>query len=455
MKTKREFFMYSLLEFKDIEKRLERRALEGWRLKKIGFFWTYEESEPKQVHYSIVFFPKTNALEPEPSDSLVMMREYCERTGWKLVAEQGQMQVFCNEEANPVPIETEAWIQVKNIHETMKKGIVLTHCILLVNAILQLGLQAMQFFTNPVEWLNMGFNFYMIFTWIFLGIHSTVEIIHYYAWYKKAKKIAEEEEILYLPKSINGFRITCLTIAMAALFLAVLALMDFTTDKYGLLVLVWTVVIIGVPVGASRLLKRLKVSAKMNRVIIVLLSIICTVAMTAVIFMSVDHDIDIISGRSDEMVLHISDFREVNEDELHGYPRKKESVFLFCEEGYQAEPWVEGEDVSTRLSLNYTFFVVKLPILYDFVKEELIADNMKYVDVEFGDQGGYRKVDMPIWEAVEVYQDHNFEGEPQHEYLVCYPDRMIQIDFGWEVTDEDIEKVKKAIFRNKLTLATH
>ena len=84
MKTKREIFMHSLLEFKEIEKRLEQRALEGWRLKKIGFFWTYEKAEPKQVHYSIVFFPKTNVLEPEPSDSLVMMREYCEQTGWKL-----------------------------------------------------------------------------------------------------------------------------------------------------------------------------------------------------------------------------------------------------------------------------------------------------------------------------------------------------------------------------------
>ena len=68
MKTKREIFMYSLLEFKEIEKRLENRAAEGWRLKKAGtFFWTYEEAEPKQVHYSIVFFPKTDNLQPENS----------------------------------------------------------------------------------------------------------------------------------------------------------------------------------------------------------------------------------------------------------------------------------------------------------------------------------------------------------------------------------------------------
>ncbi len=447
MKTKREIFMYSLLEFKEIEKRLEKRAAEGWRLKSAGtFYWTYEKAEPKQVHYSIVFFPKTDNLQPEPSDSLVMMREYCEKTGWKLVAEQGQLQIFCNEEENPVPIETEAWIQVKNIHETMKKGIVVTHCILFVCAALQLGLQIMQFFTDPLDWLSMGFNFYMIWCWTFLGTSSAGELIHYYAWYKKAKRLAEEEEILYLPKSINVFRTICLTIAMTALALAILALMDFTTGKYGLLVLVWTFVIIGVPLGVSRFLKKCKVSAKWNRVIIMLLAMVCTVGMTAVIFISVDHDADVIFNRNDEMLLHVSDFREVDEEKLQGYPRKNDSIFLFREEGYQSEHWEEGEDMRLRLHLDYTFIVVKMPFVYDFCKEELIEDKIRYVDVEFGDKSGYHKVNMPEWKAEEVYQYHNFDGEPENEYLVCYEDRILQIDFGWDVTDEDIAKVRESIY---------
>ena len=446
MRTKREIFMYSLLEFKEIEKRLEQRALEGWRLKKAGsFFWTYEETEPKTVHYSIVFFPKTNALEPEPSDSLIMMREYCARTGWKLVAEQGQMQVFCNETQNPVPIETEAWIQVKNIHETMKKGIVLAHSVLLVNAIVQLGLQGMQFFVNPLDWLSMGFNFYMIFCWFFLGTGSAVEIIHYYAWYKKAKQIAEDEEVLYLPKSIMGFRITCLTVAMVALVLAILAITNFMTGKYGLWILVWSIVLVGVPIGGSKILKKWKVPARWNRVIIVLLAIVCSVGMIIGAVASVAKDFASITRQDEEMLLKASDFREVEEEKLRGYPRKNDSVFLYREEGYQSESLEEGDDIRLRIHLDYTFIVVKVPLVYDFIKEELIADKMEYVDVEFGDQSSFHKVDMPIWEALEVYQYYNYDGEPQHEYLVCYPDRMIQIDFGWEVSNTDIEIVKAAV----------
>lgn len=449
MKTKREIFMYSLLEFEEIEKRLEQRALEGWKLKKSGtFWWTYEKIEPKKLQYSIVFFPKTNALEPEPSDSLVLMREYCERTGWELAAEQGQMQVFCNEEANPVPIETEAWIQVKNIHDTMKKGIIATHFILLVNAVVQLGLQAMQFFINPLDWLSMGFNFYMIFCWIFLGMESAVEIIHYFAWYKKAKRMAEEEEILYLPKSIMGFRITCLTIAMAALALAILAITNFMTGKYGLWILVWTIVLVGVPVGGSKILKKWKVPAKWNRIIVVLLAVVCSVGMVIGLVASIAKDYSNITRQEEEMLLQASDFREVDK-EVRGYPRKQDSVFLFREEGYQSEAWEEGEDVRLRIHFDYTFIVVKVPFVYEFVKEELIADGMEYVDVEMGDQSAYHKVDMPIWEAVEVYQYHNFDGEPQDEYIVCYPDRILQIDFGWNITDEDITKVKDKIMREE------
>lgn len=447
MKTKREIFMYSLLEFKEIEKRLEKRAAEGWRLKKAGtFFWTYEEAEPKQVHYSIVFFPKTDNLQPEPSDSLLMMREYCKRTGWKLVAEQGQMQVFCNEEVNPVPIETEAWIQVKNIHETMKKGIVLTHAILLANAVLQLGMQAVQFFTNPLNWLSMGFNFYIIWCWIGLGIGSAVEIIHYFAWYKKAKRMAEEEEILYLPKSIKAFRITCLIIPMVALFFAVLALANFTTGKYGLLVLVWSTVIIGVPIGGSRLLKKWKVSAKWNRIVIVLLAIVCTVGMTVGIFVSVSEDANLIFRRDEDMLIQLSDLREVEEDQLRSSSRRSDSLFLFREEGYQSERLEEGVDLSERSSMEYTILRVKMPFIYDYCKEELMAEKYRYVDLAWVNQSGYRKVDMPAWGALEVYCYYYDDGVTENEYFVCYEDCMLQIDFGWDVTDEDIAKVRESIY---------
>ncbi|MBQ8519729.1 MAG: DUF2812 domain-containing protein [Agathobacter sp.] len=451
MKTRREMTMYSLLEFPDLEKRLEKNAAEGWRLKKAGtFFWTYEESEPKQVHYSIVFFPKTNALEPEPSESLVMMREFCEKTGWKLVAEVGQMQVFCNEEANPVPIETEAWIQVKNIHETMKTNIVMVYGILFVNSLLQLAIQVMQFVINPIQWLGAGYNICLVLTWIALGLGCGTEIVNYYVWYQKAKRIADEEQYLYLPKSIKGFRMTYLGIAFASLFFSVLALADYVGNGVGIFIIVWTTMLVGVPLGISRLLKKMKVSAKWNRIIIVMLTIVAAVGMTVAVFVSVAKNIDFIFGRDEEMSLELSDLREVDEENLVESYRRSNSMFLSFEEGYQREKWEEDESVAESLMMDYTILVIKTPFLYDFCKNELLSENdydEKYPELQ-GYQG-YKKVDMPQWGAIEVYCDHDFENEPENEFIVCYEDRILQIDFGWDVTNEDIAKLRELVKKMK------
>ena len=150
-------------------------------------------------------------------------------------------------------------------------------------------------------------------------------------------------------------------------------------------------------------------------------------------------------GRDNDFLLHISDFREVDEEELRDHSRKNDSVFLFREEEYQKERWEEGEDIRARKHLDYTFIMVKFPFLYDLCKGEVIEEKMQYVDVEFGDQSGYSKVNMPIWQAEEVYQYHNFDGEPENEYLICYSDRILQIDIGWEVTDEDIARIREVI----------
>lgn len=451
MKMKRELMMYSLLEFPRLEKRLEQRAAEGWMLKKAGtFLWTYEEIEPKQVHFSIVFFPKTNALEPEPSDSLVMMREFCEKTGWKLAAEIGQMQIFCNEEKNPVPIETEAWIQVKNIHGTAKANIVLTYSILLLNSIVQLALQGIQFDINPIDWLGAGYNVHLMLTWLALGTGFAVELIYYYGWHKKAKRIAEEEDYLYLPKSLNGFRMTYLGIAMAFLLLAILALADSTSGNVGVFVIAWTVVLVGVPLGVSRFLKARKVSAKWNRVIIIVLAVVAAVGMMVLAVEFVARDADLIFKRGKEMALQLSDLRKVDEAKVTGSSRRNHSIFLSHEEGYQSERLEEEGNVTQRSMMDYTILVIRMPFLYDFCKDELITkyDDL-YEDYPFVGESGYRKVDMPQWDALEVYRYYDYDDEEENDYIVCYEDRILQIDFSWDVTDEEIEKVRELITEMK------
>jgi len=96
--------------------------------------------------------------------------------------------------------------------------------------------------------------------------------------------------------------------------------------------------------------------------------------------------------------------------------------------------------------IDYTILVVKAPFIYDFCKNELLSDNdydEKYPELQ-GYQG-YRKVDIIQRGALEVYRNYDFENEPENEYIICYEDRILQIDFSWDVTDEEIEKVYEII----------
>ena len=439
MRIKREIPIFSILEFRDIEKHLEKRAAEGWMLKKVGpFLWNYEETTPQKVHFSIVFFPKTTALEPEPSDNLLMMRENCEKTGWKLVAENGQMQIFCNEEENPLPIETEACIQVENIHQTAKKNQLFPHWILLLTAFMQLGVQALQFVIAPLNWLGMGFNFYLCLVWIALGIGFATELVQYYTWYYKAKRIAVEEEKLYLPKSHKAFRVIYLGIAFVSLILSILSIAEFTSSKYGVLVIVYAIMAIGVPLCVSRLLKERKVSAENNRIAIVVLTVVVVVGMAAYIFVSIVKDADNIFQKEKDVSLQISDFIEVEDEDFRESYLVSNSQFISYVDGFQAEKREEGAE--ELMMIDYTILVIKVPFLYDFCKNELLKEYRYLSDDVLIEKSGYKKTDAAKWGAEEVYC-YYFDDEPSNKFVACYEDRMIKIDFSWDVTDSDMEKV--------------
>lgn len=114
--TKRVRIKFEFFDRAGISKYLEEQAQQGWMLKKIGrLFWTFEKIEPAPLHFAVTYFPKASEYDPEPSEEQALFYEMCEHTGWKLVTTSAQMQIFCNEDENPVPIETDPCVDVENI----------------------------------------------------------------------------------------------------------------------------------------------------------------------------------------------------------------------------------------------------------------------------------------------------------------------------------------------------
>ena len=106
-----------------IKRILEDQAQKGWLLDKItNYAWRFRRVEPQKVHYAVTYFPKASAYDPGPSEQQRELYDFCAHSGWVLAGTTAQMQVFYNMAENPVPIETDPWMELENIHRSAKKN---------------------------------------------------------------------------------------------------------------------------------------------------------------------------------------------------------------------------------------------------------------------------------------------------------------------------------------------
>jgi len=109
-----ELRIFPFYDHSSIERHLESRARSGWRVDGVGALFHYHRAEPSEVKYAVVYVEDSGFWMP-PNESELSFEEFCEEAGWELVAEHHKLKVFCNENSNAVPLETEPQVQVNNI----------------------------------------------------------------------------------------------------------------------------------------------------------------------------------------------------------------------------------------------------------------------------------------------------------------------------------------------------
>ena len=167
-------------------------------------FWTYRRCKPAELRYAVVYFSKASQFDPEPPAEQREFWELCKATGWELVTNRYQMQIFRNPAPDAIPIETDPVVQVENVRAAMK-GAVRGNWVLLICSCLQIWLQ---FRTYSIrDFLTQGFALSAVLIWLLLGINAIVELIGYYRWYRKARTAAEEEGVLLSPRTRKWWQI--------------------------------------------------------------------------------------------------------------------------------------------------------------------------------------------------------------------------------------------------------
>ena len=205
--TKRRFELLSFYNHTGIETHFEKMAEKGWlieRLSNLG--WTYRRIEPKKLKFTITYYPQASEFDPNPSEGQMTFHDFCAHTGWQLACTWFQMQVFYNENPEPIPIETEPAMEVANIHKACKANYLRSNWILLtISAVMGVLFLVSLFKTRdvlPVLLLEDSSVVVTGFIWIILAVYCGVELAVYYRWHSRAVKAAEQDIFLETPNTV-------------------------------------------------------------------------------------------------------------------------------------------------------------------------------------------------------------------------------------------------------------
>ena len=267
--TKRKFLMLQIYDHTGIKRRLEKLAEEGWRLEKIGGMGGYHfrRMEPQKLQYSVVYFPEASEFDPSLTIRQKEFIELCEQSGWKFTATTGQMMIFCTEQTNPIPIETDAMMQVETVHKAMKKSFLPGQFALLALAVLQLLMFAYRIKTEPVNMFLQDALLVSLVCYVLIFVMCIHHIFSYYLWRRKA--LAAASDGIFVDTKGSAVIDNAALMIVSGMFAGwILSLLG---DLHSLFILGYSIVVmwgyIAVIFGIKALMKKLQFDRDTNKLV--------------------------------------------------------------------------------------------------------------------------------------------------------------------------------------------
>lgn len=448
--TKRVRIKFDFFDRAGISKHLEEQAQQGWMLEKIGRgIWKFKSIEPSSLHFAVTYFPKASEYDPEPSEEQVLFYEMCEHTGWKLVTTSAQMQIFCNEQENPVPIETDPCVDVENIHKSINKVYRPLNVLLVILCAIQLKSSISRIVSNPLTALSNNAELFLVFCYVLLILLSLYEVIRYSIWYKKAKMAAEQEGVFLNP----GTRKTFERIIFALFILALLYLLISSGRKTTLINVISALGIFAIRMLGrllSRWLKHKKAAAAENGILTFVITFALLLAFDYLLITDrinllpeeVEDKLSVYSGdtfaiENDELPLTMEDLIEGDFDNYTSTLSVYESIFSAQLTGTHY-PEDNGPNIP---NINYTVTKIKMPRLHDWYLEKTLDQTFKVRHrITFTFHLEYIPIYSEPWGAEHVYRRYS-DGHPLDTYLIDLGDRIITISPDWELTTEQKQTI--------------
>ncbi|MDD3346635.1 DUF2812 domain-containing protein [Oscillibacter sp.] len=444
--TKREWIAFSFYDFAGIAAHLETMAARGWMLERIGALgWQYRRTEPAAVRFSVTYFAQASEFDPAPSENETVLQDYCAEAGWELVTRSAQMQIFCTHAQSAVPIETDAAVQLQNIHRAMKKNYLPGQVILLLLSLFQLGMQVQQFHSRPVDFFTAPTSLFLVPCWLVVLLLCSLELSSYFRWRRRAVDAAQRSRTLALPRSHYRLQRWALAVVGLGLGCWLWSLRSRREVLFAAASILWMALLIFLVNFLKSLLKRKRVSAAVNRAVTLgscfLLSF---VLMGAVVFGVVR--LSRLGALDDHPPAETYEWHGMTWEVYHdALPLTVEDLMdtdypgysTVAEEAGTALMWRREYAQEHRLGdtgapeVHYEIVETDLPALLDLALKEYLSKAERHSDPDA--PNSWEGVPAEAWQAERAFRFQRGDT-PENVYLVCWPDRLAQIRFNWEPT---------------------
>lgn len=449
---KRRVELYSFYDHTGMERHLERMAGKGWFLEKIeNNFWHYRRLQPQKLRYFVTYFPKAGELDPEPSEEQKTFYDFCEHTGWKLAASSAQLQIFYNENPDAVSIATDPQLELDTLGRSARRSFIPVYSIFLAVSLLFACMFVSELKSDPVGLLADATGLHMGFVFCLLLVFCVSELGGYFSWYVKARKAAVRGEFLETVSHI------CLTKAVLALMLLSFLFWLLSRVSAGplwsrsitVIICVYMACILFLGGVIKVFLRKRGVSSGANRMSVLAVTfLVSMIFFTALIHTGVQ-----IAGNSrnpdrEDAAARSASFSSYMEEpplEIGDLTEASPTLYITSRTG--SDSLILGRfelSVQPRTGdyglphMEYTVTQIKAPLLYDFCRKTLLRDAVR----SHGETGSFDELKDPAsWGAQKAYQFTGKDRERMNWYLLCYPNRIVQIWFSWTPSERQKETV--------------
>ena len=459
--TKKQWRIFSFYAYSDMEARFEKMAAEGWMLTKItNQFFYYEKAEPAKVKFTVTYFAKASDFDPEITEEQKDFNDFCAAAGWEYVSGVAQMQVYCNRNENPVPIETDPVVQVNAIHRAMKKNFIPSYILILVLSIFVIASQIGRIRINPVSALADNSTLFASVMYAFMAVTAVTDPYRYLVWYKKARKRAEDGVWCTSAKSSHPlqFVVLALVLTVAVIYFT----SEFTHFRPVFLITIFAIMgsVSFVTLFIKEFLKKLKVSRYANMILTFTVPVVYAfVAMGFLVGYILKNDVPITTDESqpvgtytymtmewdlyrDRLPLYVEDLltpQQINYTEYSCRMQTDESVFLAI---YNDRHHTRADYSGDAPEISYEIIKVKSDALYDMCFDYKYSDmHLPYgKNVERSLQPQLVEIDTAPWQAEKAYRTV-YDGEMLNRWLICYKNMLVELVMSFELTDAQMTTV--------------